>query len=549
MTDPALMHRIMSGARDNIRGMYEGVASLPLPDDMYSEESQNMAQGGIVAFRNLGGVDSTKNPDATMTADEANYRNASDNTAFARALQYAGAAATDLLTMPGQLAFQNGTITPKYETEGLFPRTGNVENVAADKNKNYGDIMAAAAAQKLAAPTTNFDLMNPWANVGKNPAGVSTGVPTAAPTASTPAASTPAASTPAASTPAAPAARTISKPAADPYTSQLELLKQQSEDAGKMITDATRTREKVLTSQEYANQDIADQNAFLKAHKMPTAEESLNDKVKRLSEQGAQARKDRDVDRWMAAAQGFFAMGAGQSRYALQNISAGLGIGTKELQTIEKDYRKGEQLRADKTELLNEAARQETLGNYEKGARLRKEAQTRNDKLDDNQLKVGMHLQNNANTVMGHVISQHGIAEARRSAEKARLSASADALAARTDAAAAALEVKKQFNQDTVLQHKILGLNTVMKSYEVQQDHLSKSPEGMNYALMKPKEKIAYLKTPEGQAYKAKADDIASRLNQTSEQLTQLLLGKGTSDPAIAVAAEVANRKLIPKSK
>ena len=550
MTDPALMHRIMSGARDNIHGMYEGVASLPLPDDMYSEESQNMAQGGIVAFQTAGEVDSSKNPNADVLTKEAEYRNAINRFGQARlnAEQPAPTTSTFGPMNPGANVDKDPAGAPAPNVQnGVIPSNFDINN--------YLNKPAAPAVIPAKNTQEKFDINNYLPNA---PTGALTGAtnmgdlrivspatldkqsvltPGATNTSKLPA--------PPVGKPKATGNPDAAIPAADPYTSQIAMLQKQADAASKMITDSTRSREKVLTSQEYANQDIAEQNAFLKAHKMPTAEESLTDKVKRLSEQGAQARKDKDVDRWMAAAQGFFAMGAGQSRYALQNISTGLGVGAKELQTIEKDYRKGEQLRADKTELLNEAARQETLGNYEKGARLRKEAQARNDKLDDNQIKIGMHLQNNANNVMGNVIAKHAIAQAKLSADQARNSASADANAIRRD------NLDRQINVDkeNALRYKISGLSTVMTGYETQLKDLNNSLEGMRYAgTTTPKARMEYLKTPEGQAYKQNLETIQRNMNQTREKLARLQLGEGAGiDPA--AIEQILRDRGVPLSK
>ena len=554
MTDPALMHRIMSGARDNIHGMYEGVASLPLPDDMYSEESQNMAQGGIVAFAERGEVDSSKNPDANVLTKEAEYRNAINRFEQARlnAEQPAPTTSTFGPMNPGANVgkdpagapaptpapnVQNGVIPPNFDINNYLNKPAAPAGIPAKNTQEKFDISQYLPNAPTGALTgaTNTNASAP-APTGAPAAAPSTGAPAAAPPAGKPRVNAKATGNPNVAIPP--------PPAADPYTSQIAMLKKQADDAGKMITDSTRTREKVLTSQEYANQDIDEQNAFLKAHGMPTAEESLTDKVKRLSEQGAQARKDKDVDRWMAAAQGFFAMGAGQSRYALQNISTGLGVGAKELQTIEKDYRKGEQLRADKTELLNEAARQETLGNYEKGARLRKEAQTRNEKLDDTQIKIAMHLQSNANTVMGNVIAKHGIAQAKLSADQARNSASADANAIRRDN----LDRQKEVDKDNALRYKIAGLGTVMAGYETQLKDLNNSMEGMRYAgTTTPKARMEYLKTPEGQAYKQNLETIQRNMNQTREKLAQLQLGEGAGIDPAAIEKLLIDRGVLPK--
>jgi len=168
-----------------------------------------------------------------------------------------------------------------------------------------------------------------------------------------------------------------------------------------MMMGSLRETKPVLTAEEYARADKIGEDAFLKAQGMPTSAESMKQRMDKLVSEGTQARKDRDVDRWLAAAQGFFAMGAGKSQYALQNIATGLGIGTKELRDVEKDYRKGAQLRADKTDLLGEAARLEARGDFAKGNTRRKEAEKLNEDIEKNRLTVGEKLLASSNSAIG----------------------------------------------------------------------------------------------------------------------------------------------------
>lgn len=79
----------------------------------------------------------------------------------------------------------------------------------------------------------------------------------------------------------------------------------------------------------------------------------LKERLEELKTQGQQAVKDRDADRWLAVAMGGFAAAAGQSPYALQNFAQGLGLTTKEIAAVNKDFRKAEDLR-------NKAMREET---------------------------------------------------------------------------------------------------------------------------------------------------------------------------------------------
>jgi hypothetical protein len=343
----------MSGARDNIHGMYEGVASLPLPDDMYSEESQNMAQGGIVAFQTAGNVDSSENP-------EANVKNTGS---FFDALK----------------GLYNNIVEPSNKFVPSNP-TPTSNPVPAD------------AAQKLAPPTTNFNPLNPWANVGKNPV-ASAAAPAAAPANSNVVYSQEDAANmgdvsrraPAAA-PASTGATTGATTGASTGATNTNVSNRTNPYAPNFMVDATQESPEsmALTRQLTASMNLGtdvlnkalnrpetvveDQAAImarqkkardteLKAQGLPSEQDSFNSRVSTLKQQGETARKDRDVDRWMAVAQGFFAMGAGQSRYALQNISKGLGITTTELSAVEKDYRKGELFRSDKEDTIRERQR------------------------------------------------------------------------------------------------------------------------------------------------------------------------------------------------
>jgi hypothetical protein len=61
-----------------------------------------------------------------------------------------------------------------------------------------------------------------------------------------------------------------------------------------------------------------------------------------FTNQAVEAKKNRDVDLWMSAAQGFFAMGAGTSPRALQNFAMGAGIGVKQAQSALNEYGKAQ---------------------------------------------------------------------------------------------------------------------------------------------------------------------------------------------------------------
>ncbi len=190
---------------------------------------------------------------------------------------------------------------------------------------------------------------------------------------------------------------------------------------GISLLGGRRGKEKILSAKEYADANLKAQNEFLKARGLPTAEESMKSRVDALASQAVQARENRDTDRLLALAQGFFAMGAGQSQYAMVNMAQGLGVTTKELKSVEQEYRKGEQLRKDKTELLQEATRQEAIGNFAKGDALRNEAQIRNDKLDGLNTTIAGKLLTHSTAAQANLLTRQGQIEQRRDAAQANL--------------------------------------------------------------------------------------------------------------------------------
>jgi hypothetical protein len=94
----------------------------------------------------------------------------------------------------------------------------------------------------------------------------------------------------------------------------------------------------------------------------------------------------------MAAAQGFFAMGAGNSRYAMQNMAEGLGISTKQLQAAEKEYRVGEKARLEGIGVLKQAQRAEVLGNQKEAANSYEKYEGLMEKQQESKRKTAEHL-------------------------------------------------------------------------------------------------------------------------------------------------------------
>ena len=217
--------------------------------------------------------------------------------------------------------------------------------------------------------------------------------------------------------------RTLS-PAADSadsdYIKFMNTLKDNSAEGLALLKSGIRTPETPKTAGEYAALNREQENASLKARGLPTVEESMKERLDNLATAGKEARNNRDVDRWMAAAQGFFAMAGGKSQYAMQNMADGLNIGVKELRAVEQDYRKIDQLQKDKAELLKEATRQEARGDFAKGEALRKGAEDRKDKIDAANVVIGERMTAHAGTAMGHAISAKSATDARRDAAAAR---------------------------------------------------------------------------------------------------------------------------------
>jgi hypothetical protein len=61
-----------------------------------------------------------------------------------------------------------------------------------------------------------------------------------------------------------------------------------------------------------------------------------------IFQQGESALKNKDMDRALAMAEGFFTMAAGSSPYLFQNAAQGLGVSVKNLRQAEKDFRESE---------------------------------------------------------------------------------------------------------------------------------------------------------------------------------------------------------------
>jgi hypothetical protein len=158
-----------------------------------------------------------------------------------------------------------------------------------------------------------------------------------------------------------------------------------------------------------ARQETARETALTKAG---LDKEPFKARINELTSQAQQAREDRDTDRLLALAQGFFTMGAGKSQYAMQNFAEGLGMTAKELRGVEADYRKGEKARKDAIIAAKEAHRAEVLGYNDKA-----EAEyTRQQKLEqeskDRFQSANASLLGRVGTIEGNIITNQTRADA-----------------------------------------------------------------------------------------------------------------------------------------
>ena len=213
----------------------------------------------------------------------------------------------------------------------------------------------------------------------------------------------------------------------------MKTLEGNADEGLKLLKSGIRTSETPKTAGEYAALNTEQENAFLRAQGLPTAKESMKKRLDSLAAAGKEARNNRDVDRWMAVAQGFFAMAGGKSQYAMQNMAEGLNMGVKELRSVEQEYRKIDQLQKDKAALLEEAIRQEARGDFAKGNALRKEAEDRKDKIEASNLVVAERLLHYSGDAMGRAISAKGLRDTRKDAAAGRIQAAGIAAQERKD--------------------------------------------------------------------------------------------------------------------
>jgi hypothetical protein len=135
-------------------------------------------------------------------------------------------------------------------------------------------------------------------------------------------------------------------------------------------------------------------------------DQGFKERINELVTQANSAKQDRDTDRLLATAAGFFAIGAGNSRYAMQNMAEGLGVGTKQLQAAEKEYRIGEKARQESVGVLKQAQRAEVLGHQKEAADSYGKYQDLMEKQEESKRRTAEHLLTTATIQEGNLAAK-----------------------------------------------------------------------------------------------------------------------------------------------
>jgi hypothetical protein len=156
------------------------------------------------------------------------------------------------------------------------------------------------------------------------------------------------------------------------------------------IRKSVEDQKKTLQTEDQA--EAARRDAYKKA--IP---DDLQQRLDTYKSEAADAVKERDKDRWLAVAMGGFAAAAGQSPYALRNFAEGLGLTTKEMMSVNKDFRK---LENERNKLMREEQRldrAEKIGVEKDILAARERATTRRDSFNQFSTNVELGLAKVAN--------------------------------------------------------------------------------------------------------------------------------------------------------
>jgi hypothetical protein len=197
---------------------------------------------------------------------------------------------------------------------------------------------------------------------------------------------------------------------------EIDDLRKQRDARQKQLESAMGAQPETLTAEDAQTRAREQRTAALREAGLP--ETSYKDRIAELAKQGEQARADRDVDRWLGVAQGFFTMAAGKSPYAVQNIAAGLGVSTEQLRNANKEYIKAEEARKDRMALLQESHRKEVLGDVSAGRELHKEAVRRGEDYSKAKMTMLGHLASGDDAALARLTAAYNANEIKREIAK-----------------------------------------------------------------------------------------------------------------------------------
>lgn len=394
---------------DLMRKLNAGVPSLPV--DMYNEESY--AGGGIVAFQE-GGLGADRDIFAYEEPKESQIGRGLRG--FLQSInpfqtEREALASAERMRQRQELLRESGARSEALRANITSPWEAVTESERARRGRNIQDILASAPA--VAPAEAGLKSLTPVI-AGEFGAPPLPKEKRAAPKAT------------AKMPPVAP----IEQPSKEEQ--RQEELRRQIKEERAALEKAAGNRPEVLTPEQAQEEAQKERETALKKAGI----KSYKDRIDELAAEAQTLDKNRDTDRWLALAQGFFSMGAGKSRYALQNMAEGLGVTTAQLRDAEKEYRKGVQAQKDRAELLREAERKEVLGDVAAGRELRKDALRAQERFDEVQLRV-------RSTLLGSTEKQLSESVYREEARKSREQVARDAREAR-EANAKALEAHRR---------------------------------------------------------------------------------------------------------
>ena len=404
--NPQLEEQVMSSAAQPAR--QGGIAGLDTGDSF--GQTLHAAQGGIIAFSERGEVPEPEGDEKQQT---------SDRKAVLDTVKRLGAAGLDIATLPGRGlagAFESAVTRPLRAVGVPIPYLPK-EFYGGDASSMtpYYDKIRAEDAAPAPVPTPAPPSAEEY---------VATGGPRSAP--------------------AAPTRPTMIAPSNAPVP--VEKTEAETSPAMKKAWDAVAAQQ-AKSDKMFAS--IKAPQEMTRGQSDTAAEERYNAALARngidpnahkergsqLKEQATQARQDRDVDLYMAAAQGFFRWAGGTSQYAMKNMADGLGVGTKAAHDALAEYRAGEKARLASIDAANQAHRADVLGREDKKQAAWDKYEGLQEKWRESQAKVAEHLGVSALAQGQLLATREGTQQAAKDAALGRRQAAGDASALRREIA------------------------------------------------------------------------------------------------------------------